>query len=49
MGINLTLGELHLKALQEINNRPVVRITTSGDSAVPAALPPREVDYEVVD
>jgi len=43
VGINLTLGELHLKAMQEINSRP--RVTAVSD---PAALPAAEADYEVV-
>lgn len=44
VGINLTLGELHLKAMQEINSRPRVTATASD----PAALPAGEADYEVV-
>jgi hypothetical protein len=44
VGVHLTIGELHLKALQEINSRP--RVTAA--VLEPAALPAAEADYELV-
>jgi hypothetical protein len=44
VGINLSLGELHLKAMQEISSRPRVTAPVSE----PAALPAGDADYEVI-
>jgi methylaspartate ammonia-lyase len=43
VGVHLTIGELHLKAMQEINSLPRVTATVSEPAALPSAA-----DFEVI-